>query len=62
MSHQMSILQPEMKCVTRKQTLSSLLLTYQKTDGRTWLRPSFFWYDNNKDLKVCFLVTHFISG
>ncbi len=20
-------------------------------------RPSFFWYDNNKDLKVCFLVT-----
>ncbi len=21
-------------------------------------RPSFFWYDNDKDLKVCFPVTH----
>ena len=21
-----------------------------------WTRPSLFWYDNNKDLKVCFLV------
>ncbi len=20
--------------------------------------PSFFWYDNEKDLKVCFLVAH----
>ncbi len=25
-------------------------------EGR-WLRPSFFWYDNDKDLNVCFLVT-----
>ncbi len=22
-----------------------------------WPRPSFFWYDNDKELKVCFLVT-----
>ena len=22
-----------------------------------WAQPSFFWYDNDKDLKVCFLVT-----
>ncbi len=30
---------------------------YQKKDGRGHVRPSFFWYDNDKDLKVCFLVT-----
>ncbi len=29
--------------VTRKQTLRSLSLSYQKKDGRT----SFFWYDTN---------------
>ncbi len=23
-------------------------------------RPSFFWYDNDKDRKVCFLVTHIL--
>ncbi len=73
-------------CATRKQTLRSLSLSYQKKDGRAWPRPSFFWhdtnfsaesnsqkvgvvpkegwarpsffsYDNDKDLKVCFLVT-----
>ena len=22
-----------------------------------WARPRFFWYDNDKDLKACFLVT-----
>ncbi len=33
--------------VTRKQTLRSLLLSYQKKDGRTWLHPSFFWYDTD---------------
>ncbi len=71
----------------RKQTLRSLSLSYQKKDGRTWPRPSFFWYDssflefesfdfidhileksvpyqkkddNDKDLKVCFLVAHLI--
>ncbi len=27
-----------------------------KKDGCAWRRPSFFWYDNDKDLKVCFLV------
>ena len=30
----------------------------QKKDGRGHVCPSFFWYNNNKDLKVCFLVTH----
>ncbi len=29
----------------------------QKKDGRGHMRPSFFWCDNDKDLKVCFLVT-----
>ncbi len=31
-------------------------VSYQKKDGRGHARPSFFWYDNDKDLKVCFLV------
>ncbi len=34
-----------------------LLVWHQKKDGRSHARPSFFWYDNHKDLKVCFLVT-----
>ena len=25
--------------------LESLLLSYQKEEGRAWQRPSFFWYD-----------------
>ena len=29
----------------------------QKKDGRGWPRPSFFWYDNDKDLKLYFLMT-----
>ena len=33
-------------------------MSYQKKDGRSHAHPSFFWYDNNKDLKVGFLVTH----
>ena len=33
-------------------------VSYQKKDGRDHERPSFFWYDNDEDLKVCFLVTH----
>ncbi len=77
------------RCVTRKQTLRSLSLSYQKKvrvamlilawhqlfriwvfllhrsyslkvcgiPKQGWARPSFFWYDNDKDLKVCFLVT-----
>ena len=32
-------------------------VSYQKKDGRVHARPSFFGYDNDKDLKVCFLVT-----
>ncbi len=32
-------------------------VSYQKKDGHCHARPSFFWYDNDKDLKVCFLVT-----
>ncbi len=32
-------------------------VSYQKKDGHDHARPSFFWYDNDKDLKVCFLVT-----
>ncbi len=54
--------QPYQTHVTRKQTLRSLSLSYQKQDGCAWLRSSFFWYDNNKDLKVYFLVTRFISA
>ncbi len=30
------------------------LVSYQKKYGRGHV----FWYDNDKDLKVCFLVTH----
>ncbi len=33
--------------VTRKQTLRSLSLSYQKKDGRAWPHPSFFWYDTD---------------
>ncbi len=33
--------------ITRKQTSRSLLLSYQKKDGRAWPHPSFFWYDTN---------------
>ncbi len=33
--------------VTRKQTLWSLSLSYQKKDGRAWPQPSFFWYDTD---------------
>ncbi len=32
-------------------------VSYQKKDGRGHVHPSFFWYDNDKDLEVCFLVT-----
>ena len=32
-------------------------VSYQKKDGRGHARPSFFWYDNDKDLEVCFLMT-----
>ncbi len=34
----------------------------QKKNGRGHARPSFFWYDNIKDLKVCFLVTRIYSA
>ena len=39
---------------------SEKLVSYQKKDGRGYVRPSFFWYDNDKDLKVRVLVTHVI--
>ncbi len=29
----------------------------EKSVSYQWPRPSFFWYDNDKDLKVCFLMT-----
>ncbi len=35
-------------------------VSYQKKDGRDHARPAFFWYDNDKDLKICFLVTRVI--
>ena len=35
-------------------------MSYHKKDGHGHARPSFFWYDNEKDLKVCFLVMHLI--
>ncbi len=35
----------------------------QKKDGRGGhVRPSFFWYDTDKDLKVCFLVMCVMFG
>ncbi len=37
-------------------------VSYQKKDGRGHVRPPFFWYDTDKDLKVCFLVTRAICG
>ena len=33
--------------ITRKQSLRSLSLSYQKKDGCAWLCPSFFWYDTD---------------
>ncbi len=27
-------------------------------DRRGHAHPSFFWYDNDKDLKVCFIMAH----
>ncbi len=35
-------------------------VSYQKKDGRDHTRPTFFWYDNDKDLKVYFLMTRII--
>ncbi len=32
-------------------------VSYQKNDGRGHVRSSFFWYDNDKDFEVCFLVS-----
>ncbi len=55
-----SILIQYMKRITRKRTLRSLSLSYQKKDERARPRPSFFWHDNEKNLQVCFLVTRII--
>ena len=35
-------------------------VSYQKKDGHGHVHPSFFWYDNDKDLLVYFLMTHII--
>ena len=37
---------------------SEKAVSYQNKDGHSQARPSSVWYDNDKDLKVCFLVTH----
>ena len=39
-----------------KDSNSKKSVSYQKKDGRGHVRPSFFWYNDDKDLKVCFLV------
>ena len=36
---------------------SEMSLSCQKKDGHGHARPSSFWYDNDKDLKVFFLVS-----
>ncbi len=36
-----------MRCVTRKQTLRSLLLSYQEKDWWAGPHQSFFWYDTD---------------
>ena len=41
-----------------KDSNSKKLVSHQKKDGRGHACQSFFWYSNDKDLKVCFLVTH----
>ena len=38
-----------------KDSNSKNLESYQKKDGHSYARSSFFWYDNDKDLNVCFL-------
>ncbi len=35
-------------------------VSYQKKDGHGHARPSSFWYDNDKDLKVYFRVMRVI--
>ena len=40
-----------------KDSNSKKSLSYQKKDGHDQVRPSFFWYDIDKDLGVCFHVT-----
>ncbi len=35
-------------------------VSYQKKDGRGHVRSSFFWYDNNGEIKVRFLVMRVI--
>ncbi len=43
-----------------KDSNSKKSVSYQKKDGRGHVCPSLFWYDNDKDLKVCFLETRVI--
>ena len=44
--------------MTSGESNSEKSVSYQKKDGRSHARPSFFWYVNDKDHEVCFLVTH----
>ncbi len=37
-----------------KDSNSKKSMSYQKKDGSGHAHPSFLWYDNDKDLKVCF--------
>ncbi len=41
-----------------KDSNSKKSVSYKKKDGPGHGYPSFFLYDNDKDLKVCFLMTH----
>ena len=43
-----------------KDSNSKKSVSYQKKDGCGHVRPSFFWHDNDKDLQVCYLMTHII--
>ena len=44
-----------------KDSNSKKSVSYQKKDGCGHRRSSFFWHDNDKDLKACFLVTRITS-
>ncbi len=44
------------------ESYSEKSVSYQKKDGHGHACPSVFWYDNDKDLKFCFLVTRIISA
>ena len=47
-----------MSCVTRKPTLRSLSLTYQRKDWRAGLCQSFFWHDTNYNIVLVHCCRH----